>query len=196
MVILMSSKKKKISAVHIFRRVVQTLAFLVMPGLFVSAFYAIKDLFVSVKDGSFTIRITSYNVCYTKLLRIPQKDYVNKIIEGADLVITVGYDIVEYAPNKWNSKRDLAIIHIDRRPAHINKFYQPLVDVVGEITDSLERLTRRVSPKGEPDWALEVKKKMAQEHYSYENDDCYPMKPQKILIDVRKVLGDDRNNFV
>ncbi len=154
--------------------------------------YMAEKLHIPVINTMMAKGIISYENPYSMwTIGIPQKDYANKIIEGADLVITVGYDIVEYAPNKWNSKRDLAIIHIDRRPAHINKFYQPLVDVVGEITDSLERLTRRVSPKGEPDWALEVKKKMAQEHYSYENDDCYPMKPQKILIDVRKVLGDD-----
>lgn len=122
---------------------------------------------------------------------IPQKDYANKIIESADLVITIGYDIVEYAPSKWNSNREIPIIHIDTRPAHINKYYQPLVDIVGEISSSLERLSKRVSPKEEPVDIFAIKQQMEEEHNSYENDASFPMKPQKVLIDLRKAIGHD-----
>ena len=120
---------------------------------------------------------------------IPQKDYVNKIIEGADLVITIGYDIVEYAPEKWNISGDTQILHIDARPAHINKCYQPLVEVVGDISDALYNIIRRTSRKMEPVIALEIKEKMLAEHESYANDNAFPMKPQRILSDVRKVMG-------
>ncbi len=64
---------------------------------------------------------------------IPQKDYQNKIMEEADLVIAVGYDIVEYAPAKWNPEGKIDIVHVDMRPAHINKLYQPEVEVVGTL---------------------------------------------------------------
>ena len=64
---------------------------------------------------------------------IPQKDYVDVILEQADLVIAVGYDIVEYAPAKWNADGKHAILHIDARPCHINKLYQPDIEVVGDI---------------------------------------------------------------
>jgi acetolactate synthase-1/2/3 large subunit len=120
---------------------------------------------------------------------IPQKDYVNKIIEEADLVITVGYDIVEYAPAKWNKDGNIKIVHIDTRPSHINKLYQPIVEVVGDISDSLYNIMRRTSRKVEPVKALEIKEKLLSEHNSYENDNDFPMKPQRILHDVRKVLS-------
>lgn len=120
---------------------------------------------------------------------IPQKDYVDKIIEAADLVIAIGYDIVEYAPLKWNDKNNHDIIHIDARPSHINKLYQPLVEVVGNISDSLDNIQRRCSRSIEPEYALSVKKLMVDEHNSYENDLSFPMKPQKILCDVRKVMA-------
>ena len=122
---------------------------------------------------------------------IPQKDYVNKIIEEADLVITIGYDIVEYAPAKWNINGDIQIVHIDARPAHINKLYQPIVEVVGDISDALYNIMRRTSRKTEPVKALQIKEKMVAEHQSYENDNAFPMKPQRILNDVRKVMGTD-----
>ena len=54
---------------------------------------------------------------------IPQKDYASKVLENADLILSVGYDIVEYAPAKWNSDQHKNIIHIDARPAHINKLH-------------------------------------------------------------------------
>lgn len=120
---------------------------------------------------------------------IPQKDYVNKIIEEADLVITVGYDIVEYAPSKWNMSGNTKIVHIDARPSHINKLYQPVVEVVGDISDSLYNIMRRTSSKEEPVKVLETKAKMLAEHESYANDNAFPMKPQRILNDVRKVMG-------
>lgn len=120
---------------------------------------------------------------------IPQQDYQNKILDKADLVIAVGYDIVEYAPSKWNKTGQVELIHIDMRPAHINKLYQPQVEVVGDISDSLIQIARRTTRHQEPEEALRIKKMMAAEHQSYEHDEAFPMKPQRILADVRKVMG-------
>ncbi len=122
---------------------------------------------------------------------IPQKDYQNKILEDADLVIAVGYDIVEYAPAKWNPEGKVQIIHVDMRPAHINKLYQPEVEVVGDISDSLLQIGRRTARHQEPEKALELKARMVAEHESYADDASFPMKPQRILQDVRKVMGKD-----
>lgn len=122
---------------------------------------------------------------------IPQKDYQNKILEEADLVIAVGYDIVEYAPAKWNPEGKVQIIHVDMRPAHINKLYQPEVEVVGDISDSLLQIGRRTARHQEPEKALEIKVRMVAEHESYAGDASFPMKPQRILQDVRKVMGKD-----
>lgn len=55
---------------------------------------------------------------------IPQKDYANRVLENADLLICVGYDIVEYAPQRINPTRKTPILHINTMPAHINKYYQ------------------------------------------------------------------------
>jgi len=125
---------------------------------------------------------------------IPQKDYVDVILEQADLVIAVGYDIVEYAPAKWNADGKHAILHIDARPCHINKLYQPDIEVVGDISYSLKQISLRCKRTEEPEWAFEIKKLMVEEYESYQNDQSFPMKPQKILSDVRRVL--DRDDIV
>ena len=48
---------------------------------------------------------------------IPQKDYVNQLFDRADLIIAIGYDIVECAPAKWGARADQTILHIDTAPA-------------------------------------------------------------------------------
>ena len=122
---------------------------------------------------------------------IPQKDYQNKILDMADLVIAVGYDIVEFAPGKWNENGNHKIIHIDQRPAHINMLYQPQVQVIGDISYSLQQIQYRSDPKEEPTEILNLKKEMVREYESFANDTSFPMKPQKILYDVRKFMCED-----
>ncbi len=122
---------------------------------------------------------------------IPQKDYQNVLIDEADLVITVGYDIVEYAPRKWNERGDHKILHIDSRACHINKLYQPDTEVVGDISNSLRQIALRCNRNTVPEWAQSIKNMMVKEQARYENDTSFPMKPQKVLCDIRKVLGED-----
>lgn len=122
---------------------------------------------------------------------IPQKDYVDIILEQADLVIAVGYDIVEYAPAKWNAGGRHDILHIDARPCHINKLYQPDIEVVGDISYSLKQISLRCKRTEEPVWAFEIKQMMQQEYESIKEDVSFPMKPQKILADVRSIMGKD-----
>ena len=122
---------------------------------------------------------------------IPQKDYQNKIIDMADLVIAVGYDIVEFAPRKWNAEGSHTIIHIDSRPAHINKLFQPETEVIGDISYSLQQIQYRCEPKGEPVEFLKLKQELVEEYESYREDRSFPMKPQKILQDVRRFMGED-----
>lgn len=119
---------------------------------------------------------------------IPQKDYANKILESADLVVAVGYDLVEFSPSSWNSGCNIKIVHIGRLPAHTNKCYQCTVEVVGDMTESLNSILRRTTRNSLPEYALKIKSKFLEEQRQYENDDSFPMKPQKILGEIRKIL--------
>lgn len=136
--------------------------------------------------------IVPYNNKYSLwTVGIPQKDYANKVLEAADLIIAVGYDIVEYAPVRWNKEGSRRIIHVDTRPTHINKYYEPDFQVIGNIANSLTQIRRRVHRNSEPEYALKVKQAMKAEYESFADDKSFPMKPQKILYDVRQVMGDN-----
>ena len=71
------------------------------------------------------------------------RDYVSCGFERADVVICVGYDLVEYAPRFWNPDRDKQIIHIDRAPAEVDAHYILEAGVVGDIGESLDRIASR-----------------------------------------------------
>ncbi len=122
---------------------------------------------------------------------IPQKDYVNRILQEADTVIAVGYDLVEFSPSKWNKDLHCKIVHISSSPAHINKFYECDVQVVGDISDSLKRVMMRVDRDDEPKWAFAIKNEFLSTQEKYLTDNSFPMKPQRVLSDIRKIMGVD-----
>jgi len=64
-----------------------------------------------------------------------------KVLADADVVIAVGYDLVEWAPVLWNPKRDKTVVHIDSTAAELDGHYQPSIEVIGELDESLVALS-------------------------------------------------------
>ncbi len=77
-------------------------------------------------------------------------DYVAGGFERADLVICVGYDIVEYHPFLWNAKGHLKLIHVHESPAEVDEFYIVEAGVVGRIGAALEAIGGRCRPHDAP----------------------------------------------
>src|SRR5262249_30207220 len=76
------------------------------------------------------------------------RDHVLSGFDRADLVICVGYDLVEYAPGQWNPDGRKRIVHIDTQPAEVDEEYRPEVELVGDIDGTLPRLLAAVQPRG------------------------------------------------
>ncbi len=99
----------------------------------------------------------------------------------ADVVIAVGYDLVEWSPALWNPGRDRKIVHVDSTPAEVDRHYLPSVEVVGEIADALTALAegcpmRRAAPgRQAARW----------------RDDRFPIHPRRVVAELREALGDD-----
>ncbi len=73
------------------------------------------------------------------------RDIVMDAMDMADVVLAVGYDIAEYAPQAWNPNQDKKIIHIDFTPADVYTHYQPVVEVVADIAMTLKELNKRLT---------------------------------------------------
>ncbi len=132
---------------------------------------------------------------------LQSKDYINVAIDDADLVIAVGYDLVEFSPSFWNvHQQNKKLVHIDFLSAEVDSDYPVDVDVVSDVADALwqinEELNRRFDNEpGLPLFDISDRKKLRQaisDDFAQEKDDqSFPMKPQKVLWDVRKFLGPD-----
>lgn len=114
-------------------------------------------------------------------------DYVGHGFEASDLIICIGVDMVEYHPDLWNPNCDKKILHIDMRPAEVDEHYILESGIIGDIKDSLKRIAARLDKR--PDSKIHklipiIKQEMA----VYKDDTAFPIKPQKILWDLRQVL--------
>ena len=116
-------------------------------------------------------------------------------IEAADAILTIGYDMVEYPPMLWNAGADKTIIHIDYTPAEIDEHYNPDYELIGDIKQTLLRLTDALADKNlEYDLApfRHLREAMKAELAATANEETTGLiKPQKILWETRKLLARD-----
>jgi acetolactate synthase-1/2/3 large subunit len=115
-------------------------------------------------------------------------------LDAADLIITLGYDMVEYHPRLWNPTGNKDIIHADFLPAEIDAHYHPDTELVGDLAYSLERLADRVDACGGIDFRSSqqaaVREQMLKEIGAHRDDSTEgSIRPQKVLWDVRVALG-------
>jgi acetolactate synthase-1/2/3 large subunit len=123
---------------------------------------------------------------------LQQRDYISCGFDRADLVICVGYDLIEYSPKKWNPNGDIPIIHINMTSAEVDSSYIPAVEVVGDISDSLQEILARADRTGKPaPYAVDLRAEILKDYLQYSKDDAFPIKPQKIIYDLRQVMGPD-----
>jgi len=121
------------------------------------------------------------------------KDLPTIAIDEADLVITLGFDMVEYHPKLWNPNKDKAIIHADFLPAEIDEHYHPEVELVGDLAHTLWMLNERLANFGVPDFQLDYQRRLrngmqAELSQHAEDNTEGSIRPQKMLWDAREVL--------
>jgi acetolactate synthase I/II/III large subunit len=118
------------------------------------------------------------------------RDYINCGFDRTDLVIAIGYDLIEYSPKRWNLDSKIPIVHIATTHAEIDSSYIPVAEVVGDITDSLAEILKRTNRDGKSDsYALELRDDIREDYERYANDDGFPIKPQKLIYDLRQVMA-------
>ncbi len=123
---------------------------------------------------------------------LQQRDIISCAFDRSDLIIAVGYDLIEYSPKRWNPDGKKPIIHIGISPAEIDSSYIPLVEAVGDISDSLMDILRRADRQGkENKVAAGLRTEIVADYEFYANDEGFPVKPQKIIYDLRQVMGAD-----
>jgi acetolactate synthase I/II/III large subunit len=116
-------------------------------------------------------------------------DAVSCGFDRADLVIAVGYDIVEYSPWRWNVENDKTIIHIDFTPADVQANYVPNAQLIGDISTNLELLAPLIDRRPVEDYYRRLKEYIVAERESHADDRGESIVPQKIVYEMRNALG-------
>ena len=108
-----------------------------------------------------------------------------KELADADVVIAIGYDLVEWAPVLWNPKRDRIVVHVDTTEAELDGHYHPAIEVVGEIHLSLPALGELV--KGRED-----RRRTAESaRHTFVSDDLDVLPPEFVITSLREALAAD-----
>ncbi|NWF55436.1 MAG: acetolactate synthase large subunit [Syntrophaceae bacterium] len=119
---------------------------------------------------------------------IHRRDYVNCGIDQADLIITVGYNIVEYPPFVWNRSLEKRILNVDFVESEPDPHFNPAVEVIGDIAHSFRELGQRIS--GKRSFPVFARTRTLLAHKISEKTEFrYPPHPQEIVRSVREVLG-------
>jgi acetolactate synthase-1/2/3 large subunit len=122
------------------------------------------------------------------------RDYANFGFDEADVVVAVGYDLVEYAPDRWNPGRNKAIVHVHRTVAEVDDSYTLEVGLQGDIGATLDAIAAAALPQPKRRRRQEGEQAVADELRSGAGDDAFPVRPQRIVHDVREAL--DREDIV
>ncbi len=135
---------------------------------------------------------------------IKESDYALHALKLADVVISIGYDLVEYSPKNWNGSNLKKIIHIDSTPAGVDNYYNADIEISGDLNLTMSLLINSIKKyqnenqtnsinrqkinntkarfrkiKEEVDWRIE----------QFEGDKSYPIKPEKLIHEVRSALS-------
>jgi len=119
------------------------------------------------------------------------RDYALAGFDDADLVIAIGYDLVEHAPRHWNADRDKRIVVIDTVPAEIDANFVPEVELIGDIYAVLARLADECRDAHHAGGSTRLRELVGGHLQAAASDDSFPAHPARALLEIRSALRRD-----
>ena len=123
---------------------------------------------------------------------LSREDYLHCAIDKSDLIINVGHDVIEKPPF-FMSKGGTKVIHINNFSSNVDEVYFPQLDIVGDIASTIDELTRWLekSPNWDFSYFARVKTEIEIHIEERSSETGFPILPQHLVSDVRKVMPDD-----
>ncbi|MDO9334351.1 MAG: acetolactate synthase large subunit [Dehalococcoidales bacterium] len=135
--------------------------------------------------------VTARSECYIGTIGMANDRQIPDVFRKADLVVAVGYDLVEYAPRMWNPDLDKRIIHIDFTTSEVDLSYVPEVEIVSDIRETLELLEGMISCNKKAGYTTALHQELLDTFETTGKMDSWPVRPQRILYALRKAMADD-----
>ena len=120
---------------------------------------------------------------------LQSRDYSLAGFDDADVVITVGYDLVEHAPANWNPRRDKRIVCIDTVPPDVDEHFITEADLIGDIAHILGVLARELGTTAVPRGTSRLNEIVLGRFEAAKDDQAFPLQPPRALWELRRALG-------
>jgi acetolactate synthase-1/2/3 large subunit len=120
---------------------------------------------------------------------VQARDYALAGFDDADVVITVGYDLVEHAPSHWNEARDKRIVCIDTTSVEVDGHFTTEVDLIGDISYILGRLSEDCAGASDHGGSGRLNEIVFGRFEASRDDEHFPMQPPRALWELRQALG-------
>src|SRR3954470_6378548 len=119
----------------------------------------------------------------------------DRLLDSADLVITIGYDPIEYSPSLWNRDNARKLLHVDVLPADLDNSYRPTVELQGNIAATLKLLTLQLKREHRSALSEDILRRIK----SYRDDLANraaglggtPIHPMRLVHELEPLLGTD-----
>ncbi|HEU0101204.1 MAG TPA: acetolactate synthase AlsS [Mycobacteriales bacterium] len=118
----------------------------------------------------------------------------DRVLAAADVVLTVGYDPVEYGPHAWNHGAPKTIVHLDELAADWDTAYQPQIELRGDPAATLNELQHRLGRRELPtELGVIVAANRPQLGRDLHVDltDASPARPLAVVSELRKVVPEE-----
>ena len=117
------------------------------------------------------------------------------LLEQADVVLTIGYDPIEYDPKFWNVNGDRDIIHLDEIQADIDHAYQPELELLGDIAATVKQIehdaVRFDMGSREREVLNELKQILSDSEKAPSDHKSDRVHPLQIVQELRSAIADD-----
>jgi acetolactate synthase-1/2/3 large subunit len=122
---------------------------------------------------------------------LQSRDYALAGFDDADVVITVGYDLVEHAPANWNPRRDKRIVCIDTVAPEVDEHFITAADLIGDMAHILMVLARELGTTSFTTEGSRLNEIVLGRFEAARDDDAFPLQPPRALWEIRRALGRD-----
>lgn len=132
--------------------------------------------------------------CYAGSLGIFRNQPGDKLLQQADVVVTIGFDPAEYDPEVWNKGRAGALISIAEYLPAIDRYFQPTLELMGDMAANIaglaEKLTFAADPTANP-LVMQVQDELLEAKLQGARESGFPIHPLRLIYELHNLIGDD-----
>ena len=132
--------------------------------------------------------------CFAGRVGLSHNQPGDSLLDAADVVVTVGFDPIEYDPAMWNRGKGRAIVHIDSTPAEMDADYWPALELIGDTAATVTALAAQLAPRVVLKDCAELgaaSRALAELREQGSHRDGSPVHPLRLIAELQELVTDD-----